>query len=84
MHFEILVEDLSGKRALDILDAENPRLPTYIQGSLITVESDAFLRISRSQYRRETNAILLDQLPKLLQRVRAYLCRISPQLLQWR
>ena len=64
MHFEILVEDLSGKRALDIL------MPKII-GDQHTFKVIAYRGVGRipKNLRSRTDAgkrILLDQLPKLL------------------
>ncbi len=64
MHFEILVEDISGKKALDIL------LPKII-GDIHTFRVMAYKGIGRipKNMKSKTEAnkrILLDQLPKLL------------------
>jgi len=65
MHFEILVEDLSGKKALDIL------VPKII-GSTHTFTTHPYKGIGRIPKKLEPNSdankrILLDQLPRLLQ-----------------
>ncbi len=64
MHFEILVEDLSGKKALDIL------VPKII-GSNHTFKVIAYKGVGRIPSKMKANAnagkrILLDQLPRLL------------------
>lgn len=64
MHFEILVEDQSGKKALDIL------IPKII-GSAHTFNVHGYKGIGRIPKNLQSNAnaskrILLDQLPKLL------------------
>ncbi len=65
MHFEILVEDLSGKRALDIL---TPKILDY-QHTFRVIDYSGIGRIPKN-LRSRTDASkrhLLDQLPKLLQ-----------------
>ena len=54
MHFEILVEDQSGKRMLDILIPKIIGDATYIQGSLIIKESVIFLETLTNSTDAET------------------------------
>lgn len=65
MHFEILVEDISGKRMLDIL---MPKLVNELQHTFKVISYKGIGRIPKRKGNNmnASNRILLDQLPKLL------------------